>query len=402
MLNNAWNSFFETQQKKRKLQGSQRKIQDIELPLLSRSKNRVLYKGKEYISFSSNDYLGLSKHPCLIQASIKTTQEVGTGSSSSRLVAGTHPLHTQLEQSLARFQGFPSALVFSTGYQANLGLLSSLADAETLIVSDEMNHASIIDGCRLGRSKVAVFNHRDYSHAEKILNHNPCSKKIIVSDTLFSMKGSRANLQALVTLSKQYQALLVLDDAHAFGVLGKSGRGLLEQENLSGNEVDVVTGSFSKALGALGGYVCCSQKIREQILNTARSFIYTTALNPPSLAAALAGLEIIQSNEGCSRRKELLSNAFSLHQEVVELGFSSDAQDHIIPLWFQNERDAVLLSDALFTEGFYIPAIRPPTVPKGFSMLRLSLSSGHSWSEDILPFLEALVKAWSTLKSETS
>jgi 8-amino-7-oxononanoate synthase len=321
------------------------------------------------ISFASNDYLGLSMHPRVRAAATEALENFGLGAGASRLVAGTHAIHLELESSIAAWQRCERALVFPSGYAANLAALSVLGTADVAIFSDELNHASIIDGCRLSKAKTHIYRHRDLNHLDDLLR-SINARKLIVSDTVFSMDGDVAPLNELSTLCAQHDALLVLDEAHA--VLQPAGQQL---------PCEVLrVGTLSKALGSQGGWIAGSQALIELLTNTARSFIYTTGLSLPDAAGALAALQIYTSREG-----DELHEALRLNVDYLQPAHPSP----IVPLIFGAEAEALAASDHLRDHGVFCPAIRPPTVPQGTSRLRITLSASHG-EADMLRLLQAL------------
>ena len=319
--------------------------------------------GVPVVSFASNDYLGLSNHPALRLAARDAVERWGTGSTSSRLVVGSRPCHDELESELCAWKRTEGALVFSSGYAANLGVLSTLAGPDCLIVSDELNHASIIDGCRLSRSSVEISRHNDVDHVEQLLASGTTERAIVVTDAVFSMDGDEAPVAELGEVCARHGALLVLDEAHA--VLGPATEGLADIEGLE--VLRVVT--MSKALGSSGGAVCGPRPLIELLVNRARPFIFSTALSPADTAAAAAAVRLIRSAEG----QDLVARLASLVERVAP-GRSSP----IIPILVGSESDAVAASAELLGRGLLIPAIRPPTVAPGTSRLRIALSAAHT------------------------
>lgn len=309
-------------------------------------------------SFASNDYLGLTAHPAVIAAAHEALDRWGTGSGASRLVTGSRTVHRELEAELAAWKGSEAALLFPTGFAANLGVLSTLARPGTTVLSDELNHASIIDGCRLARADVQVYPHADVEHVAKLLA-GVDGPAIVVTDTVFSMDGDEAPVADLAAACADADALLVLDDAHA--VLGTGWH------DLPGEVVRV--GTMSKALGSLGGFVAASASIVDLLINEARPFIFTTAPTPADAAAALAALRIVKSDEGAA-----LIARLGAHVERLAPGNPSP----IVPIVIGAERAAVAASAALLEQGIFVPAIRPPTVAPGTSRLRVALSAAHT------------------------
>ena len=319
--------------------------------------------GRAVVTFASNDYLGLSAHPDVIGAAHEALDRWGTGSTASRLVVGSRPVHDDLEAALARWKGTERALLFPSGYAANLGVLEALGGPDCLVVSDERNHASIIDGCRLSRSPVEVSRHNDVDHVDALLAASTHRRAIVVADSVFSMDGDEAPLDALAACCARHGALLVLDDAHA--VLGPDPAALDDIPDQL--VVRVVT--LSKALGALGGAVCGPAPLIDLLLNRARTSIFTTALSPADAAAATAALAIVQADEGTA----LLERLRAVTDRVAP-GHPSP----IVPLVIGGEHEALAASRALLARGLVVPAIRPPTVAPGTSRLRVALSAAHS------------------------
>jgi 8-amino-7-oxononanoate synthase len=347
----------------------------------------VVFEGKELVNFSSNDYLGLSQDERVQKAAQEAIDRYHASSASSRLICGNISLHEQLEEELADFKGREAALVFSSGYMANLGLLSALAGEGDLICSDELNHASIIDGCRLSKARTLVFRHKELNHLESLLKRPVTSgRKLIVSDSVFSMDGDLSDVSGLMQLAEKYGALLMLDEAHATGILGRGGRGAIEHfEDLGGIKktmhcVDVEMGTLSKALGSFGGFVACDRSMRDFLINKSRPFIFSTALPPASVGAARASLAIVRQESAI--RKKLWENTRMLKEQLHAQEFETGpSQTPIVPVCFGSEARALGVSAGLMKRGFFVPAIRPPTVPKGTSRLRLTVSAAHSEAE---------------------
>jgi 8-amino-7-oxononanoate synthase len=357
-----------------------------------------MLEGGPVVSFASNDYLGLSAHPAVVAAAQTALTRWGAGSGASRLVTGSRPIHSELERELAEWKGTEAAVCFPTGFAANLGVLSTLGGPGVRILSDELNHASIIDGCRLSRSALAVYRHRDVGHLAELLadghaNANARMPTIVVSDSVFSMDGDIAPLDDLATLCERHNALLILDEAHA--VLGPNlpsarrekgeGMGGQDRNGMQGGTV-VRVGTLSKTLGSLGGFVAASRDVVDLVVNRARSYIFSTAPTPADAAAALAALRIVRSAEGAA----LTGRLAALIERVTEAGFAPPGHPSpIIPIVLGSEQAALNASAALLHEGLWVPAIRPPTVPVGTSRLRVTLSAAHT-DEDVTRLLHAL------------
>ena len=345
-------------------------------------------EGREILLFCSNDYLGLSRHPRVIAASRHAAKSHGVGAGAARLISGTSDLHTRLETKLAGFKKKERALVFSAGYLANLGILTALAGAKDLIVMDKLCHASIVDGARLSGATIRVFPHKNYARCREILEKSAdFQRKILVSDTVFSMDGDLADLGLLVGLKEKYGCLLAVDDAHGTGVLGLTGRGAAEDAGLEG-KIDIVMGTLSKALGCLGGFAAGSGTMIEYLVNRARPFIFATALPPVLCAAALEALGVIE--EEPALRHKLWQNVQKVHEGLARLGLEpAPITFPIFPVLIGGEKEAVKASELLLKEGILIPAVRTPTVPKGKARLRLTVSAAHR-DEDIEKLLRAL------------
>jgi 8-amino-7-oxononanoate synthase len=317
----------------------------------------------EVVSFASNDYLGLSAHPAVVEAAHRALDRWGAGAGASRLVTGSRPVHHALEESLAEWKGCDRAVVFPTGFAANLSVLSVFGTEGAHVFSDAWNHASIIDGCRLARARVTVYPHRDLERLDAELAR-ATGRPVVVSDTVFSMDGDAADLAGLVELARRRGALLVLDEAHA--VLGPE---------LEGSGVDVLrVGTLSKTLGSLGGFVAGPARYVELLVNRARPYIFTTAPTPADAAAALAAVAIVRSEEGDRLRSRLAAHVERVAGAVGATGHASP----IVPVLIGDEGDAVAASAALLDRGLWVPAIRPPTVPPGTSRLRVTLSAVHT------------------------
>jgi 8-amino-7-oxononanoate synthase len=354
-----------------------------------------LLEGGAVVSFASNDYLGLSAHPAVVAAAQSALSRWGAGSGASRLVTGSRPIHGDLEEALADWKGTASAVTFPTGFAANLGVLSTLGGPGVRILSDELNHASIIDGCRLSRSALAVYRHRDVGHVQELLTEDEATPTIVVTDTVFSMDGDVAPLADLVTLCQRANALLVLDEAHA--VLGpdlpassgwdEGGVGNRDRDDVRPHGGMVVrVGTLSKTLGSLGGFVAASRDIVDLVVNRARSFIFSTAPTPADAAAALAALRVLRSAEGAA----LTDRLAALIDRVAQAGFAPLGHPSpIIPVILGSEQAALTASAGLLHDGLWVPAIRPPTVAPGTSRLRVTLSAAHS-DEDVSRLLHAL------------
>ncbi len=336
--------------------------------------------GRDVVLLGSNNYLGLSTHPQVIAAAVEVTQAFGTGASGSRLISGNSELYTTLETNLAKAKNTEAALVFSSGYTANTGVIPILVGEGDLILSDALNHASIIDGCRLSRATKKVYRHCDVEHLKDLLSESTrFRRRLIVTDGVFSMDGDIAPLPDIYDLAAQYEAMLLVDDAHGFGVLGRDGSGTVAHFGLENRDI-IQMGTLSKAIGALGGYIAGSRALVELLINKARGFIFTTGLPPATLAAANAALSVMRSSP--ELRQRLFSQAKCLKTTLTDLGYTllpSDTQ--ILPVVLGNPQRATNIADALLAEGVFAPAIRPPAVPPDTSRLRLTVMATHTEAE---------------------
>ena len=344
------------------------------------SRQRPVAADGPIVSFSSNDYLGLASHPDVIAAAADCAAREGFGAAASRLVTGDLPAHRALERDLAAYLRRPAALLFPTGYQANVGVMATLAGPSDLIVSDALNHASLIDGCRLSRAQVAVYAHGDPSAAaEALARPGSFRRRFLVTESLFSMDGDVAPLAPLAQVAWDRDAVLIVDEAHALGVLGPGGRGLCAE---AGIDPDVLVGTLGKAFGAAGGFVTGSIALRNYLVNRARTLIFTTAAPPPVAAAAAAGVRLAAGPEGDLRRARLAANRAHLIDMVgVHLRGQPRRGGPILPVILGTDARAVSVARLLRSRGVFVPAIRPPTVPERTARLRLTLSSEHTASE---------------------
>jgi 8-amino-7-oxononanoate synthase len=349
---------------------------------------RVLCRGRELVNFSSNDYLALAGDPRLARAASAAAQRYGCGAGASPLVSGHLPPLRALERELARWEGTEAALVFSSGFAANLALVGSLVGRGDAVFSDTRNHASLIDGCRLSRARVHVYRHIDLDHLADLLRGEGgrSRRRLIVTDTVFSMDGDMAPLAGLLDLAERFDALLLIDEAHATGVLGPGGLGV--SELLPGSDRLIKMGTLSKALGAQGGFVCGPRRLVRWLVNHARPYIFSTALAPPVAAAARAALAVVRQEP--ERRGRLLALAEQLRRGLRALGHDVGTSCcHIVPVIVGGAREAVGLSARLEEHGLLVPAIRPPSVPDGAARLRISLTAGHT-EADVEQLLAAL------------
>ncbi|MBD3379071.1 MAG: aminotransferase class I/II-fold pyridoxal phosphate-dependent enzyme [Candidatus Omnitrophica bacterium] len=373
------NEFIET----RRAGGLLRSLCDVE----PTAGAKVLIGGKEYVNLSSNDYLSIASHPDIVNA----MQGAGVpASASSRLMTGTRKEHSLLEEKVAAFKGKEAALIFNSGYQANIGIISALCSRGTAVYCDKLSHASIIDGIKLSGAKMFRFKHNDMDHLEDLLSSGRGNYKnaLIITETVFSMDGDTPDLKRITELKDRFDCMLMLDEAHATGIFGKNGSGWAEEADISAS-VDVLMGTFSKALGGFGAYAATSSSVREYLINTCRSFIYSTSLPVNIVLADSAGLDVVFSEP--ERRKELLLNSAYMRERLIEKGFRPLGGSQIIPIVVPDNKTTLRLSADLRKKGYWVTAVRPPTVPAGESRIRISLNYDHK-RRDIDAFIEALAE----------
>lgn len=367
-----------TRREEQRLQRALRWLEDA-------SGTEVVWEGRRLVNFSSNDYLGLSKHPRLKAAAIEATDRWGTGAGAARLICGTLPFHRELEEAIAKFKGTAAALSFGSGYAAAVGTICALAGSDDVVVIDKLVHASLVDGARLSGAKLRVFKHNDVEDLEKILKAERAKsgarcRILIVTESVFSMDGDCAPLREIVAVKERFGAWLMVDEAHALGVLGEGRRGLAEDLGVA-CRIEVQMGTLGKAVGSTGGFIAGSEALINQLVNSARSFIFSTAPGPAAVAAARAGIEVIASEEGSRLRSRLVNNLNSVGR--------SAAKSAIIPMILGEEERALAAAEKLKEAGFLIPAIRYPTVARGKARLRVTLSAAHT-QEQIDRLLTAL------------
>ena len=339
----------------------------------------VVLDGKPVLLLCSNNYLGLADHPRVRTAAADAAMRWGVGSGSSRLVSGTMTIHRRLEERLAAFKGRETALLFGSGYLANTGVVAALARPGDVVFSDALNHASIIDGCRLSRAEVFIYHHGDVEHLAWGLAQAEGRGALIVTDGVFSMDGDVAPLEQIVALAERYQVRVMVDEAHGTGALGPGGRGALAAAGLE-DQVDVIVGTLGKALGSYGAYVACDRTMSRYLVNAARTFIFSTALPPPAAAGALAALEILE--EEPRRVEKLATNAAAFRVALEREGFDlHGSSTQIIPIVVGDAELAMRICEGALTRGVFSQAIRPPTVPAGTSRLRLAVMASHRADE---------------------
>jgi glycine C-acetyltransferase/8-amino-7-oxononanoate synthase len=341
---------------------------------------RVTLDGTEVLLLCSNNYLGLADHPRVRQAAADAAERFGAGAGASRLISGSMSLHERLERRLADFTGYEAALLYGSGYLANLGTVSALVGRGQVVFSDELNHASLIDGCRISRAERFVYRHRDLEHLAWGIRKAGGRAALIVTDSLFSMDGDVAPVAGLVELARRHGCRLLVDEAHAVGSLGPGGRGAVAEAGLSG-EVDVVVGTLGKTLGSYGAYVCASGEVVELLVNVARPFIFSTALPPPAVGAAIASLAMLGAQPGMV--EHLRRNSATLREALIEQGLDAGrrSRTQILPVLVGDAPSTMALCERALEGRVFAQAIRPPTVPAGTSRLRLSVMANHRPSD---------------------
>jgi len=346
---------------------------------------KIRLNGTEYINFSSNDYLGFANHPYIIDKVKKALDTYGYGSSASRLLSGGSTLHKELENEIAEFKTTESALVFNSGYAANTGIIPSIADKDDVIFSDECNHASIIDGCRLSKAKTLIYGHKNVSQLDDLMKKEVAKRKIVITDTVFSMDGDIAPLHDMYEICEENKAVLYIDDAHGTGVLG-NGRGALSHFDIKPKPWILQMGTFSKALGSFGAFFAGSSDIIQWTINNARSFMFSTALPSCVIAASIAALELIENNSEFI--KKLWENRNKAASGIQKAGYDIlESETPIIPMRTRNIENTLHVSEHLFKKGIFVPAIRPPTVKE--PRLRITVTAAHT-DEDIERLIVAL------------
>lgn len=349
---------------------------------------KVIVDGKEVLSFCSNNYLGLATHPNVIKANIDATQKYGTSCGGSRLISGNLELLGELEKEIAEFKFAEAAIVFMSGFMTNTGTipalmnvvnmygLPSIAQEDSVIISDELNHASIVDGCRLSRAEKHIYKHKDIEDLGRILKEHKSKRKLIITDGVFSMDGDIAPLPQIVELAQKYKAILMVDDAHATGLLGEHGGGTADHFKLAG-KVDIIMGTFSKALGGVGGFVASSSELIKFLRVRARQYIFSSALPPGVASGVIAAIREIKSNP--ELRQNLWKNVKHLRNGLQAIGFNTlNSETQIIPIFIGKEKTAISASEELFNNGIFVPCVRWPAVPEGKARLRCTVMATHT------------------------
>ena len=353
---------------------------------------RVRVDGHEALLLCSNNYLGLAEHPALKRGAQRAVERWGCSSGASRLVSGTMELHTILEERLASFKGSEAALIFNSGYAANTGIISALVGRGDVIFSDRLNHASIVDGALLSRATLVRYPHNDPAALRRSLERHPAKgRRLIVTDGVFSMDGDLARLTELVAIKQEFDALLMVDDAHGVGVLGETGRGSAELCGVTA-KIDIQMGTLGKGLGSFGASAAASRELIDWLVNSARSLIFSTSLPPAVLAASLAALEIVESPEGGELRRRLAENSRFFRDSLRSAGFDTlGSESQIVPLLVGDAGETMTFSRRLLEEGLFVQGIRPPTVPVGASRLRCTLMATHT-REELEQAVESIVR----------
>ncbi len=357
-------------------------------PLEGSQRGVIETEGKPLIDFSSNDYLGLADHPALIEGAKKAMEKWGAGARASRLMSGDLEIHHRLESAIAALKGKEAGLLFGSGYLANTGIIPALCGRNDVIYSDRLNHASIVDGVLLSRARFYRFRHNDLNHLEDLLksHRSRYRRAMIVVESVYSMDGDLALVSELLELRGRYGAILMIDEAHATGVFGAKGEGIISQTGAE--SVDVILGTFGKALGGYGAFVAVSNRMRQFLLNRARTFIFSTALPPAVIGANLAAVKLL--DEEPWRRNRVCELASELRRALREdLGLNTPSESQIVPVMVGDSQSALSLAESLRDAGFFVKAIRPPTVPEGTARIRLSVTANHSL-KDVRQLLEAL------------
>lgn len=371
---------FHRQLEELKKQNLYRKIRVLE----ELEGTRATFEGRRLLLFCGNDYLGMSRHPRVVAAAHRAIDRYGVGARSARLMSGTTDAHARLEQKIAEFKDKEAALVFGSGYLANLGILTAFAGKDDVIIMDKLCHASLIDGAKLSGAEVRVFPHKNYAKCEDLLKKCDASGKLLISENVFGMDGDRADLAELIRLKEKYGAILVVDDAHGTGVFGKDGPGATTRFSKG---IDIIMGTLSKAIGGLGGFAAADRELTDRLINFARPFIFATALPPVLCETAREAFCVIEEEPRLLER--LWSNVAKVHQGLTKLGFSMpEPESAVLPVILGDEKKALDACDTLLKQGIFIPAVRYPTVPKGKARLRVTVSAAHT-DEDIEELLKA-------------
>lgn len=383
---NSFSLFIEDELNKLKRDGLFRSMDSIDTGCYP----EISINSRSLINFCSNNYLALNGHPYIAKMMKCAIDKWGSSSGASRLIVGNINLFEEAERVLSRFKNKEAALIFPSGYQANVTVISTLVGEGDEIFSDQLNHASIIDGCRLSRAKISIYRHRNVNHLEELLKKSVCKRKLIITDGVFSMDGDIAPLKEISELVNRYDAFAIVDDAHATGILGKDGSGTCEHFGVNNDNI-MVLGTGGKALGVGGAFFCCQKKFRDYLINKGRGFVYTTAPIPAIPAGLMAAIDVVKKEP--ERRKKLKELSQYFHNRLIELGFkTSDESSHILPLIIGENDRVINIANLLQESGIFAKAIRTPTVPKGSERIRFSLTAEHK-KEDVDKAIEAIIKA---------
>ena len=370
-MNKEFQNFMQNELNEMKESGNFNSIRTLESPQGA----WVEIEGKEKLNFSSNNYLGLANHPELTKAAEKAIEEYGVGPGAVRTIAGTMSLHNELEEKLASFKKVEATLTFQSGFNANLAVIPAIMGKGDVIVSDELNHASIIDGCRLSRADIKVYKHGDMESLEEVLSGIEANRILIASDGVFSMDGDVAPLPGIVKLAEEYNAMVLVDDAHGEGVLGSHGRGIVDHFGLHG-QVDIEVGTFSKAFGTVGGCIAGSQTLVDYLKQKARPFLFSSATTPADIAATIAAVELLDKDDNLVQ--QLWNNAEFFQDKMEDLGFDvGKTETPITPVMIGDAGEARKFSERLFEEGIFAQALGFPTVPRGKARIRVMISATH-------------------------
>lgn len=362
------------------------------MPASLRKDGKIYFGGREFIDLSSNDYLGLSNHPRLIDASREAVTKYGAGSSASRLLSGDLEICHELEEAVAKFKNKESALVFNSGFQANIGIISALCEKQDAIFCDRLSHASIIDGGLLSGARMFRFKHNDAGHLNGLLSkeRKKFRNALIITESIFSMDGDSPDLKAIVDIKEKFKCRLFVDEAHATGIYGRNGSGIVEEDGVT-DRVDFIMGTFSKALGSFGAYLAASKGYIDYLVNRCRSFIYSTALPPSVILASMAGIELVKNEP--FRRIELLKSAEYLREGLKAKGFDAIGSSHIVPVITGDNSMTLKFAQGLREKGYWVMPIRPPTVPDGEGRIRFSLIFNHG-----IPAVQRLINDMQEIK----
>ncbi len=383
--------YFSEAMRRREAAGLRRAMRPVE----GAQGTHLTVDGRRVLSLCSNNYLGLADHPALAEAAARAARDLGVGAGASRLISGSMRAHHDLEERLAAIKGSERCLLFTSGYQANIGAITSLVGAADAVFSDELNHASLIDGCRLSRAEVHIYPHRDVDNLRAQLSASRARRRLIVTDSIFSMDGDAAPLREICEVAEEHGAMLMIDEAHATGVVGAGGAGLASELGVE-KRVTLQMGTLGKALGTFGAFVAGRGEVIDHLVNHARTFIFTTALPPPVVAAAARALDIVQAEPW--RREKVRLNGRRLAESLRRLGYDVPGDGgHILPVMVGEAEETMHLSERLLDNGVFAHGIRPPTVPPGTSRIRATVMATHSDAD-----IDAAVRAFDRARRESA